>query len=368
VVCYLLPLRYSWDNLNDLLGLASFFAALGQIPRETGGGSWTRFGLLVAVSVLAEQIEAVLMGALAGYMFLRSLKSEGKQIRAWFITGVCCFGVVLAYSHQIVPSGPSPFPPHSPIATISPIMSGAVAGTTPYANYVSAAFAATLTILLGIMVIILPAYFGFFRNPVVDGLTLLLSAATVSVFLPGLTISVWPTWLFLLAFPLLLYAYRGLKKMRIAFRLPIIGFILLTTVGFLSLPPQYALPYLTSEQTRWYIPTSAMQNTIPLDRVKGVEDCVAWLDAHVKANDAVVVSQSFYGYVQVEGNPMTIYVYSSANAFNWTALRADMIYSIAWTDNMSWYTGGPIPSRSQIVFSSHSVGVFALELNQSGTR
>ena len=139
----------------------------------------------------------------------------------------------------------------------------------------------------------------------------------------------------------------------------LILFILVTSVGFLYFSPQNALPYLTIEQTRVYIPTSVMQNTIPLDRITGVNNAVAWLNAHVRPLDAVAVSDAFYGYVQIDGKTMALYPYYSANSVDWTAFRGRLlIYSIAWSDDSTWYDGGQLPAAFHLAFSSDGVGVF----------
>ena len=356
---YLLPLRYSWDSLKDLLGLAAFFAALARLPSDQHPRSWSMFAILATISVLTEEVEAVLVSALAAYMFVRSFKGNRRQWKPWLTTFVTCTLLVILYSHLLIPSGPSPFPPYGPLPKQPPLGNYLVSGLSPYQYYVNLSIGATLLIVLGLAPIIFPVLKGYFRERVLSGLLLLLSLATLSVYLPGLTVNIWPTWLLLLSFPLLLYAYQGFRKINRGLTGLLLAFILLTSTGFIVLTPQNALPYLTSEHTRPYIPTSLMQNTIPLDRVRSVENCVWWLNAKVGPEDVLVVSNAFYGYVQVEGKPMPIYTFYNVKEIDWSSFRdKQMIYSISWSDQSNWYVGGELPPMFHVVFSSDNVGVF----------
>ncbi len=356
---YLLPLRYSWDNLKDLLGLGAFFAALGQVPRDAERGSWTLFAVLASVAVLTEEVEAVLISALSGYMILRTWRRSRPQGYGWLAAFLGCSSLVILYSHTLFPAGASPFPPYAALPTYLPVGNVSASGLVDYANYFDISVAATLLIGLGLAPLALPAIKGYFQDNLLDGMVILLSIGTFSIFLPGFTANVWPTWLFVLSFPLILYAYRGFSKMDRGITVGLMVLILLTSLGFLSLPPQNALPYLTLEQTRVYVPTSVMQNTIPLDRIIAVNNAVVWLNVHVGSNDVVVVSNAFYGYLQVDGKPMQLYPFYNVNSVNWIIFRNHgAIYSIAWSDGTTWYDGGQLPPAFHLAFSSAGVGVY----------
>jgi len=361
VLAYFMPLRYGWDALKDVLGISLFLVALAETPHFPSRRSYTFFTIFASASVLTEEVEAVLLGGIAGILFLNSLRHR-RWSPLWLATGLSCVALVLFYAGLLGPAGPGPFPPFglpAPIATAPPFLQSLV----NYPSWIAKAWAATLVIAVGVLPIAYFAWRGRLRSPITDAWAFAAGVGTFGVyFLPGSwTFPVWPTWLVLLSFPLCLSAARALMRLDRRHAAVVIGILAVLSGGFLVLPADHALPYFTSPETRWYIPTSMVQTSIPLDRVAGVETAVAWLNDHVTARDWIVVSNVFAGFVIVFGDPTHVYPYHQVETVDWRLFaNASMVYTIYWSDsNETWFAGGIPPSVFQPVFTSGGVSLFA---------
>jgi hypothetical protein len=274
--------------------------------------------------------------------------------------------LVLFYAGLIGPKSPVWFPPYNIIAPSSPGLQF-LQGIVEYPTWIAKASAATLVIIVGLAPLAYPAWKGLIRFPIVDAWLLSASIGTFGIFfIPKGVFPVWPTWLVLLSFPLGLSASRGLMKMN--FRL-MMAFVLAFTIlssSFVVLPADHALPYFSSQETRWYMPTSMVQTTVPLARVAGVEAGVTWLNAHVSGENWIVVSDVFAGFVVVFGNATHLYPYRHVEEVNWSLFAGTrMLYTIYWADpNETWFAGDTPPEPFQQVFASGGVAVLAAEPSQ----
>jgi hypothetical protein len=362
VLAYFLPLRYGWDNLKDVLGVTFLLLALAEVPHLPSRRSYVLFAFFAAASVLTEEVEAVLLGGIAGILFLNSLR-ERRCNSVWLATGLACVTVVLFYANILGTGGPLPFPPYGlpgPAPTAPPLLQGLV----DYPSWIAKAGAATLLIGMGLLPIAYPAWRGRLRSPITDAWALSAGVGTFGIyFLPGSWVfPVWPTWLILLSFPLGLSAAKGLRGMDRRHLAVFLSIPVVLSVGFVVLPPDHALPYFTSPETRWYIPTSMVQTTIPLDRVAGVEAAVRWLNEHATSSDWIVVSNVFAGFVIILGDPTYLYPYYRVDTVDWRLFaNARIVYTIYWSNpNETWFAGGMPPSVFHTVFMSGGVSVLAV--------
>ncbi len=359
---YFLPLRYGWDNLKDVAGLAFLFMALAETSNPTSVRRWVLFASFAAASVLTEEVEAVLLGGIAAVLFSRALRQH-RVSRVWLFTGASCFALVLFYAGLVGPRGAVWFPPYgipAPSSSEPPFLQGIV----DYASWISKARAAALLITLGLAPLAYPAWKGSVRSAITDAWLIVVSIGTFGIFfIPNGVFPVWPTWLVLLSFPFGISATRGLAGMNFRPAIAIILALSVLSTSFVILPAEHALPYFSSPETRWYVPTSMIQTTVPLDRVAGVEAGVAWLNAHVSGEDWIVVSDVFAGFVVVFGNASHLYPYRLVETVNWSLFtRTHMLYTMYWADpSETWFAGNTPPKPFQQVFASGGVAVLAAE-------
>jgi hypothetical protein len=344
VLSYFLPLRYGWDAMKDVAGLTFLFLALAEIPRLASRDGRILFVIFATGSVLTEEVEAVLLGAIAGILFVQALRRRRFEA-TWLLTGVGCVALVLFYAGVWGVGGPGPFPPYGlpgPTPSGPPLIQGLVS----YPSWTAKAIAATLIIAVGLAPLIYPAWRGRFQHPATDAWLLASSVGTFGIFLfPEGVFPIWPTWLFLMSFPLGLWATRGLLRMeRRRLAVALVALIILSG-SYLVLPAKSALPYFTSGETRWYIPTSMPQTIIPRDRIPGVVAAVSWLNSHAEAGDWIVVSDVFAGFVMIFGNASHLYPYHFVEQVDWKLFaRARIIYTIYWADTSeTWFAGGSPP-------------------------
>jgi hypothetical protein len=363
VLAYFLPLRYGWDNLKDVLGVSFLLLALAEVPHFPARRRYVFFAVFAAASVLSEEVEAVLLGAISGILFLNSLRMR-RWSPTWLTTGLACLALVLFYAGVIGAAGPGPFPPYGlpgPAGTAPPFLQGVV----DYPSWIAKAWAATLLIGIGLLPLAYPAWRGRLRSPLTDAWALAAGVGTLAIFfLPGSWVfPVWPTWLVLLSFPLGLSAARGLTGMDRRHAAVFIGALVVLSGGFLVLTPDKALPYFTSRETRWYIPTSMVQTTIPMDRVAGVKAAVGWLNEHATSSDWIVVSNVFAGFVMVLGDPTHLYPYYRVDTVDWRYFsNASLVYTIYWSNLYeTWFAGGMPPNVFVSVFAFGGVSVLAAQ-------
>ncbi len=363
---YFLPLRYAWDALKDVMGVTLLFSAMTEVPRLDIRRGRIVFATFSVASVLTEEVMAVLLGGIALVYFLRGLRTRRASI-LWLVTGLGCLVSVLFYAGLIGPAGPGPFPPYG---VPGPSIPGPVLlqGITTYPTWDAKASAATILIAMALAPLAYPAWRGRSRSLTVNAWIAVSATATFGIFLmpDGEFFPVWPTWLVLLSFPLGLISARGMTLMSRCRAAALAVVFLILAGSYVALPASSALPYFTSAQTRWYVPTSMVQTTIPLDRVPGVELAVAWLNTHATDKDWIVVSNVFAGFVVVFGNASRLYPYQYVNRVNWSLFSgATTLYTIYWADpSDSWFAGGPPPPVFREVFVADGVSVLATNVNQ----
>lgn len=194
------------------------------------------------------------------------------------------------------------------------------------------------------------------------------------IFSPAFAAGLWYRWLFLLAFPLGLYAVLGIKRILtrlVNFRLAArVLFIVLTLSPFLWLggnfllvPPDRASSYFTNPAILPTFPSSMLQNTVPLSETGDVQKAVEALNKLMTNKSVVLTHESFFGWISIglTGNKTIIdYLLGSPLDAVQTAkaLGFKIIYWIWWAPGISWNNYQAPTEIFTPVFTSGKIAVY----------
>ena len=361
---YFVPLRFSWDMYKNLLGYAFFLMALAHF-RDSRNNRGTTFLLAFAgFSILSSELTAVLLGAMAGVFFV----SEFVKERRWNLPAIAVLIVAglatLFYLGVVFPAtlAPSPFatPPERSLFPYNYV--GAAEDVYTYPTLVDVY--ATVLLLSGMVLgpLIPFAVAGFVRERRMLAWTSILAIGAFSILVwPFAAIPFWHRWLFMLAFPAIVFATHGVLKMDRRIRVAFLAVLLVLAASFVALPPPYAFPYYTNPQTIGYVQTSMLQNTVPLSDSPDIVAALTWLNG-MRLNGSVLLAHlAFVGWAKLYSTIPHIYGFGDAvqvNGGNFSAYtRVLLIY---WAMGQGWFKPSLLPSYATEIHVNGRVAIYEI--------
>ncbi len=106
VSLYFVPLRFSWDMYKNTLGYAFLILALAHLRRDPTSRDWLFFSLFAGLSLLASESMAVLLGAIAGLVFLQALVRHRKWNLQLLVVGIVALLATFIYLGLLSPPLP----------------------------------------------------------------------------------------------------------------------------------------------------------------------------------------------------------------------------------------------------------------------
>jgi hypothetical protein len=356
----LATLRLGWDLLKNTLALVFALVILSGRFRQS---SLSVRLLTVAVALTHELVAAIL----GGIWVLQLLAESGKPTmnpgernataqNLVLIIGSVVAAVILADSFYFQGASGTvyyvPFRANCCTSLGNPLQ--------PIVNYLTvysygqmANMVVQLTVFLLYPILVVLALFGLKKDRNLLGWVVVTALAGFSpIFSPTYAVDLWYRWLFLLVFPLGIYAILGIRKIltRLVNFRPAVGvlFIVLTLSPFLwfagnfmLVPPEYASPYFTNPAILPMFPSSMLQNTVPFSETGDVQKAVEALNKMMTSDSVVLVHESFFGWVSIglTGNKTIInYLLGTpADALPTAkALGFKTIYWVWWAPGISW--------------------------------
>ena len=364
VSLYFVPLRFSWDMYKNTLGYAFLILALAHLQRSPTSRDWLLFSSFAGLSLLASELTTVLLGAIAGLVFLQDLVRHRKWNLQLLVVGIVALVATVIYLGLLFPAPPLA----TPLAPLPP-------RTSILYNYVGAAedvyiypglgdIYATVLLLSGIILApLLPfAWLGFHRKRGLWIWTLPLGIGAFSlVVVPFAAIPSWHRWLFMLTFPVMILAASGLARLAWKVITPILVGLIVLSASFMVLPPAGALPYYTSAYTLPYVPSSMMQNTVPLQDSPDIVRALRWLN-EMRLEDSVLVAHiSFVGWAKLYSTIPEVYGFVhpaqvSGSGFSEYA----HLYLIYWASGQGWFKPSLLPAGAIEIFRTGRIAIFEL--------
>jgi len=360
---YFVALRVSWDLLRNELGLALLFITLTLLHRSDNNLSrYVLSSLTMILMVLANQYVTVTMLLIVAAMVTHALfKNEYKKARDLFMASTpatLLFLLVLYANYEIAPD-----------------FSVALAGLPGLTRAESEGW----LLLFG---------FSSYSNMAISMLCLLIYcylpmlplAVMGTKLLKNFQIRMWTLWSLLATFCPILWQYRwalmltyplafyvvealaNMKPNRRCLRVSIsLGAILMIlTVSFMVVPYEMAFPYF--HIFPYYVPSSMLQNTVPLSDCPDVVNALSWLEENMRENAVLITHTSFHGWALLTLNADQVIPYGYGNpekaAENATQLGYQKIYLIWWTEGYGWHGQPTVGPSFEEVYRSGKIAVY----------
>jgi hypothetical protein len=280
---YFIGLRISWDMLRSMLGLTFLFISLTILSSGLDRKSLKRLGLLLltmVLVVLSNQLAGVLMFVILSVFILqRFLKREylnGLTLLICSLPSLFIFGLTAYADFIVLPS----------VSAANNFASNAewlslFAFSSPVETLL-----ATLGFLLICYLPLLPLVLWGIRRST----TLELKAWFFWCLAAGLGWVISPyvfvagyRWILLLVFPTAFFAVDGFKWLKnTVLKKAFYGLLILLSLSFIFLPAEAAFPYF--EAFPYYVPSSMLQNSVPLSDCEDVEMTMLWVKSNMGSN------------------------------------------------------------------------------------
>jgi hypothetical protein len=361
---YFVPLRFSWDLYKNTLGYSFLILALSYLRPNPTPKEKRFFLLLAGLSILTSEFTAVLLGVICLLVFVWNLVGERNLDPLLVVVASEGFLATLFYLGFLFPFNP----PLSPLGSQEPLRISLY-------NYVGASqdvyvypalkdVYSTVSILAAMVLVpLLPlAFLGFYREKRLVVWTFALGIGAFSLAVtPFAAIPMWYRWLLMLTFPVLIFGAAGLARLANRFAVPILGVMMILSLGFMVLPPENALPYFTDSHTLPYVPSSMLQNTVPLPDSLYIVQALRWLDGTRSEDSVLLASYAFVGWARLYSNVREIYEYGSAVQVNNSNLSSyKHVYVIYWAVGNGWFQQSLLPTGSVEIYRSGQIALYEL--------
>src|SRR5881396_1530552 len=331
---YFVSLRVAWDAYQAELGLTFFVFGMTVVgeSRSVVRSTVARSAFFL-LAILANQLVAVLVVGAVILEMLRAKGWGGFGLALSRLVPVALFGLVVYATLQ-----PSIGPGVS-------ILGGSFAPLNVAYNAVFLVYA-----------------FGPLVPLAVIGLSLMtrsLFSSWIAVSAAGIVISTLPgqvfqdigyRWVLLLSVPVLIAAAQGYQKLSArsgsligkrwvkAVRLGV-PLVLLISAGMYSTIQAASVPYFSL--FLGYVPSSLLQNSVPLSDSADVVQAMHWLEASMPSNSAVIMHEAFYGWARAYLSPdskiINSLLRSPSSELNLvTSYRH--VFTVWWVPGSGWFS------------------------------
>ena len=358
---YFVPLRFSWDMYKNLLGYAFFLMALAHFRDSRHSRETTSLLAFAGLSILSSELTAALLVAIAGALFVLEFVREHRLNLPAIVVLIVAGVATLFYLGVVFPSDIVPSPLATPPAKSLFLYNYVGAGEDVYVYPTLGDVYATVLLLSGMALgpLIPFAVAGFVRERRMVLWTSILAIGAFSILVwPFAAIPAWHRWLFMLAFPALVFATHGVLKMGRRIRVAFLAALLVLAGSFLALPPSYAIPFYTNPRTIAYVQTSMLQNTVPLGDSSDVVAALEWLNNQQFSDSILLAHISFAGWAELYSRIPQIYPFvdpAQVNGGNFSGFTH--VFVVYWARNQGWYNPSLMPDRLTL---AHSIGRMAV--------
>jgi len=360
-VLYFVGLRISWDMLRCELGLIFLFAFFIMLRGCLSKGQWKLFGLLLScmfLVVLTHQLVAAIMFIVVFTVVLKKLISRSYDTvwRLIFssIPAVVLFGLVVYADFAVLPSDSAASLAGSELGWLSlfgfPSVFEGVVGTLGFLFYC----------YLPLLPFVFVGIRGFRSVELKVWSIWCLIAVLFPFFLSFAPLGY--RWILLLAFPMAFFAVEGFGRLKFGFWKKIwAGLLVVLSFSFVFLPAEAAFPYFRAFP--YYIPSSMLQNSMPLSDCGDVVKVLKWVEANVGNDGVLLVHDAFQGWVFLYlNNDVRVVHYGYASLEE--AARVTFgsghvkVYLVWWVSGEGWHGLASLPASFVEVFRSGRIAAY----------
>jgi len=375
---YFVALRVSWDAWREEIAVIFLFVALMLLASKAGKQekfSWKRytvFSLASVAVVLSNQVVAVLMLGIVLFTvvhkIVRAHRLDAARLAMFSLPAVLLFFAVFLLTPSV--------PEYRVIFGFPSTNDGwlTLFGYTSYPAMLANEAVFILYCFLPILPLALLSVRRFSNFQMRTWIILILIAAFIPIVSPSNM-----RLLTLLTYPLAFYVAEALSKLKTVnwsrfrgsfLRFGMVYLVVVTavlSVGFMALPPQQPLPYFSSPINGYIyqIPSSMLQNTVPITDCQDVENAFQWLKGNMTTESVLITHRAFYGWALSTLNPKQVILYEyddPANAAT-TAVQGghEQIYLVWWINGQGWYGQPTVASSFHEVYESGNIAVYSYQ-------
>ncbi len=217
----------------------------------------------------------------------------------------------------------------------------------------------------------------------------------VLMFSPELPLYYWNRWVYLLVYPLLFFTVEGLDRLwrfvesrksnfrRLAPKAVAVIYIALLLVlsGFyLATPPENQMPFFsTANPYLTYVPSSMLQNMLPIADNAYLVNCVDWINNDAANNSIIVSHYALYDLINLYNNrlpiipvqppPMWVHTQNEsalaqgmvAASRNALAAGNGTVYTIWWVNGEGWYGITSLPNNFREIYRTGEMAVYVFD-------
>ena len=391
----LASLRLSWDLQRNILGMAVLLFALPLIQKLETKQAFASFVFLSMLVVLSHEYASVVMFAVVLWVMRGiHLKAERRKLLKVFAAISPALALFLA-SICLRMLYPEMFSPWFPLETnvIRTHQLAAPGGVFFLINYLNSSVSAIhyatyadlvlhfFSLFAVLFLLCLPLVIvGFFKERILGGWTLVLLAGTLSsLLIPFAALIWWDRWMILLTYPFTFYAVNGIQKvlnskaegirpcsrwlrwMKVSKR-TVYGILSLTVVlGSLLMSVRFReYGVFSIPTTSMYLPSTMLQNTVPLQDVGGIVEAFEWFDSMDDVS-GILVHHALLSWASLYLDKENVIFHFRENID--TALDVALgygfssVYLVWWNTNVEFY-GLTVPKDFMAVFNCGRISVF----------
>lgn len=361
---YFVALRISWDMLRNELGLIFLFVFLVFLHEGWEKNSWKCCVLLLpsmVLVVLSHQLVAVVMFAVVSvYVLQRLLNREHVDVKNLVLSAlpaIVLFGLTVYSSFVVSPSFSvvSGFPSEELGGWFS------LFGFSSYFSMVVNTLGFLFYCYLPLLPFVLMGIRRFGNVELKVWFYWCLAAVLSLVFSPYASVIGGYRWTLMLVFPMAFFVVEGFR--RFSSRLLKVGFgavLVLLSFSFVLLPADVAFPYFGFFP--YYVPSSMLQNSVPLCDCDDVVDALLWVGDNVGDDGVLLVHDAFHGWALLflDRDQVVCYGYESAEeaALETFGEGCSELYLVWWVSGEGWHGVSVLPSSFVEVFRSDRIAVY----------
>jgi hypothetical protein len=184
----------------------------------------------------------------------------------------------------------------------------------------------------------------------------------------GVTVSYVPVplsyrWTLLMVFPLVFFAVEGFKHFNFRrLRIVLTGFVVLLSFSFAFLPASLAFPYFRLYPN--YVPSSMLQNSVPLDDCGDVVRALNWANASLRPSDVLLVHDAFHGWalLYVDNEKVVCYGYENPETVAEGITAYERLFLIWWVPSEGWHGLTTLSPHFVETYTSGRIAVYEWEV------
>jgi hypothetical protein len=337
---YFITLRMSWDLYRNLLGIAFLMIALAHSTKLDTKRDQAIFLVFSFLAILTHELIAVFVIFLYAYLFLCKYLKKKEVSPPLLVCAMVAVLFVLYYAHWVIPASGATVLSSRPVVPLEfPMDYLSAKGPYFYAGPAEIYGDVLILALISFIPIFPLCVKGLFWNRLLNGwVVLLLFGSFAVLFLPTMAIPLWNRWLFMLIFPAVIFGTNflfRLDKKKISLYL---GLLVILSSLFIALPSQIASHYFSTPYTVRYVPSSMMQNTVPLSDSDDVRSALGWLDENAGTDSALLAHYAFVGWAELYTDDLEIVTYFTIDEVEGFDLGGSShVYTIWWERGTGWY-------------------------------